>query len=131
MPDQAASSPFANRYDTTAMVRRLLTEQALKHWRRYAVAFVLMAVSAGCTALSAYLFGSVINQAYVYRNLAGIIALRIATFAIFAVKGAAPYGHTVILSRIGVRIIAANQRHMFDKLLNESIGFFSDRHSSE
>src|SRR5712671_5449412 len=127
MPAPPAQSPFASRYDTASMVRRLLTEHALGHWRRYAIAFVLMAVSAGCTALSAYLLGDVINQAYVHRNLNGIIALGIATFAIFAVKGAATYGHTVILSRIGVRIIAANQRRMFDKLLDESIGFFSDR----
>ena len=35
------------------------------------------------------------------------------------------------LSRIGNRIIAENQRRMFDKLLHENIGFFADRHSSE
>ena len=36
-----------------------------------------------------------------------------------------------MLARIGNRIIAENQRRMFDKLLNENVGFFSDRHSSE
>ena len=36
-----------------------------------------------------------------------------------------------MLSRIGNRIIADNQRRMFDKLLQENIGFFADRHSSE
>ena len=51
--------------------------------------------------------------------------------AIFAVKGLATYGGTVMLSRIGNQIIAENQRRMFDKLLRESMGFFADRHSSE
>ena len=36
-----------------------------------------------------------------------------------------------MLSRIGNRIVADNQRAVFDKLLNEGLGFFADRHSSE
>src|SRR5947199_375430 len=45
--------------------------------------------------------------------------------------GDAFYGQAVLLSRIGNRISAGNQRRMFDKLLNESLGYFVDRHSSE
>jgi len=131
MPGSSSQSSAAERYGTLALIRRLLIEHAFGHWRRYCVAFALMAISASCTALSAYLFGDVINQAYVHRNLTGIIALGGATFAIFAIKGAATYGHSVIMSRIGISIIAANQRRMFNKVLNESIGYFADRHSSE
>ena len=36
-----------------------------------------------------------------------------------------------MLSRIGNRIVADNQRAVFAKLLNEGLGFFSDRHSTE
>jgi ATP-binding cassette subfamily B protein len=43
----------------------------------------------------------------------------------------ASYGATVMLSAIGNRIVADNQRRMFDKLLQQNIGFFADRHSSE
>ena len=46
-------------------------------------------------------------------------------------KGVATYGHSVMLSRIGNRIVADNQRAVFSKLLNEGLGFFSDRHSTE
>jgi ATP-binding cassette subfamily B protein len=37
----------------------------------------------------------------------------------------------VILSKISNAILASNQRRLFAKLMNESIGFFSERHSSE
>ena len=131
MPGSSSQSSAAERYGTLALIRRLLTEHAFGHWKRYSVAFALMAISAACTALSAYLFGDVINQAYVHRNLTGIIALGVATFAIFAIKGAATYGHSVIMSRIGISIVAANQRRVFNKVVNESIGYFADRHSSE
>jgi ATP-binding cassette subfamily B protein len=119
------------RYGTFALIRRLLTEQSFVHWRKYAFAFTLMAISAGCTALSAYLIGDVINQAYVNKNLRGIIILGGITAALFATKGLATYGQSVLLSQIGNRIVADNQRSVFAKLLNEGIGFFSDRHSTE
>ncbi len=114
-----------------ALIHRLLTEQALGQWRRYAVAFALMALSAGMTALGAYLIGDVINAAYVDKNLPGIVMLAFVTAGIFAVKGLATYGHSVMLARIGNRIVALNQRRMFESLINQNIGFFADRHTSE
>jgi ATP-binding cassette subfamily B protein len=126
------SLPIAEeRYSALSLVRRLLTEQGLVHWRKYAIAFALMAVAAGCTAFSAYLIGDVINQAYVNRSLPGIIVIGAITVVLFSVKGLATYGHSVMLSRIGNRIVADNQRAVFSKLLNEGLGFFSDRHSTE
>jgi ATP-binding cassette subfamily B protein len=126
------SLPIAEaRYSALPLVRRLLTEQGLVHWRKYAIAFTLMAVAAGCTAFSAYLIGDVINQAYVNRSLPGIIVIGAITVILFSVKGLATYGHSVMLSRIGNRIVADNQRAVFSKLLNEGLGFFSDRHSTE
>ncbi len=118
-------------YDAPILIRRLFLEQAFQHWRRYLAALVLMAVAAGCTALSAYLFGDVINQAYTNRDMTAIVVLAGATVALFAIKGLATYGHQVILTRIGVRIVTANQRRMYEKLLNEGLGFFAAHHSSE
>ncbi|MGA9423278.1 MAG: ABC transporter ATP-binding protein, partial [Rhodanobacteraceae bacterium] len=100
-------------------------------WRTYVVAFTLMGISAGCTAASAYLIGDVINQAYVNRSLNGIIVLGCITIVLFTAKGVATYGHSVLLSRIGNRIVADNQRAVFAKLLSEGLSFFSDRHSTE
>ena len=124
-------SLFSDPHGVPALARRLLAENALAHWRRYAVAFALMGVAAACTAFSAHLLGDVINEAYDNRNMAGVVLLGSVTLVLFIIKGVATYGHAVILSRIGARIIADNQRRMFDKLLNEGLGFFADRHSSE
>jgi ATP-binding cassette subfamily B protein len=131
MNDHSLQAADDERYSAFALIRRLLTEQGLTHWRKYVLAFIMMAVAAGCTAFSAYLIGDVINQAYVNRNLPGIITLGFVTAALFAAKGIATYGHSVMLSRIGNRIVADNQRAVFAKLLNEGLSFFSDRHSTE
>ncbi|MES2751398.1 MAG: ABC transporter ATP-binding protein [Pseudomonadota bacterium] len=118
-------------YGAAALIRRLITEQGLQYWRRYAVAFTLMAVSAGTTAGSAWLLGEVINQTYVDRNVHGIIFLSLVIIVLFTLKGAATYGHSVILSKISNAILANNQRKLFAKLMRENVGFYSERHSSE
>ncbi len=119
------------RYRVTALIKRLFLEQGMPHWRRYAVAFALMGIAAGCTAISAYLIGNVINEAYINKNFPGIVLLGGVIAALFISKGLATYGHSVMLSRIGNRIVANNQRAVFSKLLNEGLGFYADRHSTE
>ncbi|MFZ2157206.1 MAG: ABC transporter ATP-binding protein [Bradyrhizobium sp.] len=118
-------------YGAAILIRRLINEQGLTYWRRYLLAFVLMAVSAGATALSAYILGEVINKAYVDKDVRGIAILSGVTVLIFILKGAATYGHQVILSKISNAILANNQRRLFAKLMSESVAFFSERHSSE
>jgi ATP-binding cassette subfamily B protein len=118
-------------YGAAILIRRLITEQGAAYWRRYLLAFALMAVSAGATAGSAYVLGLVINQAYVDKNVRGIAILSGFTVLIFILKGAATYGHQVILSKISNAILANNQRRLFAKLMSESVAFFSERHSSE
>jgi ATP-binding cassette subfamily B protein len=118
-------------YSTWSLIRRLLVDEALRYWPRYAVAFALMGIAAAATALTAYLLGTMTNEAYVNRNYHGIVVIGIIAMGIFAAKGFATYASTVTLSSIGNSIIAENQRRLFDKLLNENIGFFADRHSSE
>ncbi len=118
-------------YGAAILIRRLVLEQGAAYWRRYLLAFVFMGISAVATAGSAYILGQVINQAYVDKNVRGIAVLSGVTVLLFMLKGASTYGHTVILSKISNAILANNQRRLFAKLMSESVGFFSERHSSE
>jgi subfamily B ATP-binding cassette protein MsbA len=128
---KAVTADSSDDYKTVALVRRLLLDEALGHWPRYAIAFVLMGIAAAATALTAYLLGTMTNEAYVNHNFHGIVVIGLIAMVIFAAKGFATYGSAVLLSSIGNSIIANNQRRLFDKLLHEDIGFFADRHSSE
>jgi subfamily B ATP-binding cassette protein MsbA len=129
MADPLAKS--ADQYSTRILVRRLLVDEALRHWRLYAFGFVLMAIAAATTALTAYLLGTVVNETYVNKNFHMVVVIATVAMAMFTAKGFATYGSAVTLSRIGNWIIADNQRRMFDRLLQQNIGFFADRHSSE
>src|SRR6201991_4218160 len=126
-PKKITDDPYA----AAILIRRLVTEQGVVYWRRYLVAFVLMAVAAGATACATYVLGQVINQAYVDKIIPGIAMFSGITVILLFVKGVATYGHMVILTKISNAILATNQRQLFAKLMRESVGFFSERHSSE
>ena len=128
---KAVTADSSDDYKTVTLVRRLLLDEALEHWPQYVIAFVLMGIAAAATALTAYLLGTMTNEAYVSHNFHGIVVIGLIAMVIFAAKGFATYGSAVLLSSIGNSIIANNQRRLFDKLLHEDIGFFADRHSSE
>jgi ATP-binding cassette subfamily B protein len=127
----SSPSVTADPYNAVTMIRRLLMEHGLRYWRRYATAFAMMGIAAGCTALCAYLVGTVVNVAYLEKDFSAIVTLCVATIVLFTVKGFATYGHQVMLAQIGNRIVAANQRRVFAKLMHERLSFFADRHSSE
>src|ERR1700751_5532733 len=118
-------------YGAAILIRRLVMEQGVSHWRLYLTAFALRAVAAGATAAATYVLGQVINQAYIDKNVRGIAILSGVTVILLFIKGVATYGHAVILSKISNAILASNQRRLFAKLMSENIAFFSARHSSE
>ncbi len=118
-------------YGAAILIRRLATEQGAVYWRRYLLAFALMAIAAGATSLSAYLLGNAINKAYIDKNIPGIALYSGIIFLLFLIRGIAIFQQTVTLSKISNAILANNQRKLFSKLMSESIGFFSERHSSE
>jgi subfamily B ATP-binding cassette protein MsbA len=124
-------SLFADPHGTPALIRRLLLEQAVGRWKRYAEAFGLLGIAAISTAAGAYLIGDVINAAYVDKNLKGIVILALVAAVIFMIKAIATYMGALNLARIGNSIVAENQRRMFGALLQQNIGFFAQRHSSE
>ena len=124
-------SLFADPYGAPAMIRRLILEFGWPHRKQYALSLVLMGVSAAAMAASAYIFRDVINAAYINRSFTRLYQLALIIVVISVIKGIASYVATITLARVGNRIVAANQRSMFDKLLNESVGFFANRHSSE
>jgi subfamily B ATP-binding cassette protein MsbA len=121
----------ADKESSYQLIRRLVTEYGAKHWKSYATAFFFMAISAAGTAAIAYLMGTIVNKAYVDRSFHAIVVIGLFTIVIFCARGGATYLQAVILSQVGNAIIAENQRKLFDRLMQQNLGFFAERHSSE
>ena len=95
---------------SNALLRRLLLDQGLKHWKGYLFAFAMMGMIAATTALSAWIIGRVVDQVFVGRNLTALSEITAAIMIIYTVKGVATYGQQVVMSRVGNAIVADIQR---------------------
>jgi len=112
------------------MLKRLLRENLRAQAFNYSVAILAMIVIAVMTALTAWIMKDIIDsmaqtddrrQVYL---VAGLVAL------IFSIKGFATYVQVVALSRAGNRIVADQQRKLYDRLLEHGIEFFNSLSSS-
>lgn len=120
----------ANLKGDASLIYRVFTEHAAKHWKGYAASLFFMAIAASATAAIAYLIEQFVNVLHVTRDFYTLAALCAVTVILFATKGVATYAQAVLLARIGNRITAENQERIFDKLVQEGLVYFADRHSS-
>jgi ATP-binding cassette subfamily B protein len=118
-------------YGNTTMIKRLVAEEGVRYWKKYVVAALMMALTAGCTALIPYMFGKIVDQLQVHRSMNGVIVGAGILFIVFVGKGIAAYGQSTILAKISNRVILSQQRKIFLKLLSENLAFFADRHTAE
>ena len=70
--------PIADPYSAASLIRRLLSQYAVAHWRAYLGVLAMMGVIAASTAALAYLIGHAVNEAYVSKNIASVVLVCIA-----------------------------------------------------
>jgi len=110
---------------------RLVSESAWEHRRTYAAAMAMMAIVAAMGGAVALTVEQVTNELFFERqaDMIGLVAVWV--LAIFLIRGAAMYGQTVLLARVGNRIVADLQRRVYDCLLARGLGFFTRQDSGD
>jgi subfamily B ATP-binding cassette protein MsbA len=119
------SSPFPDPAGPTGLYRRLLREGVLPHLGLFISATLCMIVVAVSTAALAWLMDPVVNRVFVERRAELLWPVGIAVFASFAFKGAAAYGQTVLMTRLGQSVLTDFQNRLFRHLLQMDLGFFA------
>jgi ATP-binding cassette subfamily B protein len=113
------------------LIRRLMADNARAYAPRYALAFAMMGVTAAATGASAWIMRDVINGIFVDREAALVLPIAASVLAIFAVKGAATYGQTVILQGIGASMVARVQKRIGDNILGQGVDFYDAAETGE
>ena len=122
---------FATRTPSGNLLLRLLRDFGREHVLGYLLAATFLGLIALSNVSVAWLLRPVLNGMVSAEKLAQMRFLAFDALALFVLRGAATFGSMVILSRIGNRIVATAQRRVFERLLNQNIAYFQDRHSSE
>ncbi|MBL6957950.1 MAG: ATP-binding cassette domain-containing protein [Rhodospirillales bacterium] len=105
-------------------MRRLLGESVRPYIGWIALAVFFMALMAGATAFSAWLMKPVFNDVLIGKNEELLWLVGGAVLVAFTVKGVANYAQSVLMSYVGMKIIADNQNRLFAHLSRMDLSFF-------
>ena len=115
----------------TGMLKRIIAENGRDHIRGYTIAITCLILVALSTAYIGYIVKSVIDSAFIARNIVDAWRICFSIFVVFVVRGFAGYFQSVILSKIGNNIIARYQRRLYSHLMTLSVGYFSEARSAQ
>jgi subfamily B ATP-binding cassette protein MsbA len=110
---------------------RLVRSEVRPHLPRLVLAALAMAAGAGATAGTAWLMEPVLNDIFVARDRDRLLLVTALVVALFAVKGAAGFGETVLLNHVGQRIVADLQARLYAHLVRLDLAFFHATPSGE
>jgi ATP-binding cassette, subfamily B, bacterial MsbA len=109
---------------SAALVWRLARDFMRPHAKAILLAFLLMGLAAGSTAGRAWLMEPVLDRIFVAREGSLLLLIAGGALALAIIKGLADYGETVLMTRVGQRVIADVQIALFARLMRADLAYF-------
>ncbi|MEP9377625.1 ABC transporter ATP-binding protein [Aquabacter sp. CN5-332] len=117
--------------ESTRVVYRLFVSDGLTHWKGYAIAFFFMALMAAATGGMAYLMKDAVDSIFVTPTAEAVWAVAIIMMVLSMTKGFSAYAQTVTMARVGNRIVADNQKRIFQRLLGKDVRYYAANHTAD
>jgi ATP-binding cassette, subfamily B, bacterial MsbA len=114
---------------SSVLVDRLVRDFIWRHAHQIALAFACMAIAAGSTAMRAWLMEPVLDRIFIARDSSLLWLLGSAALVLALVKGIADYIETVVMTRVGQRVITDVQTALYARLIRADLAYFN-AHSS-
>ena len=114
---------------SSVLLRRIWLTYIWPHRVLLAVAFIFMLAEAGTVALQAKVMEPTINEIFLNKQASKLMLIGQIIFAIFVARGVVVWVHTVIMARMGNRIVANIQRDLFTNVLRQDLAFFQSHAS--
>jgi subfamily B ATP-binding cassette protein MsbA len=107
------------------LVRRLTTQFIARHTGTIVLAFICMGVGGGSTALRAWLMQPALDRIFIGHEANLLVVIAVAAALLAIVKGFADYGDTVLMSRVGQRVITDVQAALYARLIRADLSYFN------
>jgi len=111
------------------LVRRLFACYVRPHMGNLVVAMLLMMVAAAMTGAMAKLMEPIIDKVFTAKDKSALWPVALGVMAVFVIRGLATYGHTVMMNKLGQRVVCDVQRDMFGHLVYADLAFFHGQQS--
>src|SRR6202790_789885 len=110
---------------SSGLIGRLVRDFMWRHAHRIALAFVCMGIAGGSTALRAWLMEPVLDRIFIARDSSLLWLLGSAALGLALVKGVADYVETVLMARVGQRVITDVQTALYARLIRADLAYFN------
>ena len=114
----------AVRRPTGELVRRIARDYLAPCRWPLAAAVLCMIVAACSQPALAWLMESVVGDIFVARDRHALAVVPLAVFATMTIGGLANFGQAMLMSRVGLRVVADLQGQLFDHLLRLDLAYF-------
>ncbi len=122
-PRVARPRPVSS-HDTMPLLRRLARDFMRPQVVPIVLALLAMAVVAAATAANAWLMEPLLDKIFVGRQAQLLWIVAVAVLAIAVIKGFAGYAQSLLMYRVGQRVVADIQRTLFRRLIGADLAFF-------
>jgi ATP-binding cassette, subfamily B, bacterial MsbA len=112
---------------TASPVGRLLRDHVRSQARWLVGAALCMAAYAGATAGQAWVMEPILDHVFLAHDRLVLLLVPLLIVALTIVKGIASFGQSVLMARMGQRVIAQLQRRLFDHLIHADLGYLMAR----
>jgi len=110
---------------SSVLIGRLVRDFIWRHWPKILLAFLCMAAAGASTAVRAWLMEPVLDKIFIARDSSLLVLLAGAALLLALLKGAADYSQTVLMTRVGQRVITDVQRALFARLMRADLAYFT------
>ncbi|WP_439815567.1 ABC transporter ATP-binding protein [Zavarzinia sp. CC-PAN008] len=107
------------------LIWRLVRYSVRPHLGTLIAAALMMGVVAGTTAALAWLLEPAVDQIFVARDARMLYLVPLAIILVNVVKALADYGQSVLMNRVGHRIVSDTQVQMFDHLMRADLAWLN------
>ncbi|HEX3208772.1 MAG TPA: ABC transporter ATP-binding protein [Geminicoccaceae bacterium] len=106
---------------------RLLRDHGRSQARWLSAAALCMAVYAAATAGQAWIMEPILDHVFLAHDRLVLLLVPLVVVVLGLLKGAASFGQTVLMARIGQQVIAQLQRRLFEHLIRADLGYLVAR----
>jgi len=105
--------------------KRLL-KMARAYYVRFFFAMICMIIAGALQSSLPLVSKPAIDEIFVSKNIAALKWIPFAVVGIFLFKGLANYGQTILMSSIGLRIVADLRNKLYEQIQKQSLSFFAE-----
>ncbi|HEX3954942.1 MAG TPA: ABC transporter transmembrane domain-containing protein [Stellaceae bacterium] len=110
---------------SSVLVRRLMRDFIRRHIYRIILAFLCMGLAGGSTALRAWLMEPVLDKVFIARDSSLLLALAGGALVLALIKGFADYSESILMTRVGQRVITDVQTQLYSRLIRADLAYFN------